>query len=259
MYGFRSSITRRRFGICSTCVTAVSKIRALTCYYWLREIECYVFDYPAMVWWCSCQVSWNSIVWFENLDGKLANHAGRMAISVTSVWRKWSGLIKLPIPYLSVGSWYSRFICVCCGAVVSVAVERIPGSNSSSGTLRADLKWKLLCKKFSGRGMAWQKFHVACPAYLASLQRNAAPLCSHSISATTSTSFVQPRDVFPCCRDVSVLLVPWFLTSLYLSISITQFYSFSEDLFLSSLSHFSSYSFVNLQGFVVQLLAVLLS
>jgi len=53
-------------------------------------------------------------------------------------------------------------------------------------------------------------------------------LCSHSSSA----SFVQPRDVFPCCRDVSVLLVSWFLTSLYLSISITQFYSFSQGLFI---------------------------
>jgi len=79
--------------------------------------------------------------------------------------------------------------------------------------------------------MEWQKFRVACPEYLASLQKNAALLCSHSISANTSTSFVQPRYVSPCRRDVSVLLVPWFLTSLYLSVSITQFYSFSQGLF----------------------------
>lgn len=82
------------FGICNPFVTAASEVRALTCcYYWLLETECYMFEYQPMAWRCSYQVSWNSIVFFESLDGKLSNHAGRVTITV---WRrKGSGQRKL--------------------------------------------------------------------------------------------------------------------------------------------------------------------
>jgi hypothetical protein len=75
---------------------------------------------------------------------------------------------------------------------------------------------------------------VVYPAYLRVFKRTQPHFVVIAASTTTSTFFFfQFRRVSPCSKDVSVLLV--FLnsdTSLYLPFSITQFHSFSRDLFI---------------------------
>lgn len=141
-------------------------------------------------------------------------------------------------------------------AVVSVAVSGYRAVIFWSGTVRADLKWKVLCKNFF-REAAWHDRNSVWPVQnIWRLFKRTHPRFILIASQPILLHLLFSLEMFfLVCFCTFSSLISDITLPFYLYNTILFFFS---GPFLSSLFHFSSYSFVNLQGFVVQLLAVLL-